>query len=182
MSHWFRRSNRFGIVLITLVHIISATTGHQEEAKDNVEKSTSTDINAKNLIHTHAVDMGSLNDLIPMAQNLASSLKRLDLLHLNAGVGVAPFGLTNDGLGNHYAINYLAHLVLADIFSGKMMETAKEKQKQGGSEVEKFSTRIVLESSELHRSSPSDVKCESLEEMNEDIGPMKLYGRSKLFE
>lgn len=162
------------------MHIISATTGHQEEAKDNVERATSTDINAKNLIHTHAVDMGSLNDLIPMAQNLASSLKRLDLLHLNAGVGVAPFGLTQDGLGNHYAINYLAHLVLADIFSSKMKETAKEKQ--GGSDVEKFSTRIVLESSELHRSAPNEVKCESLEEMNEDIGPMKLYGRSKLFE
>jgi NAD(P)-dependent dehydrogenase (short-subunit alcohol dehydrogenase family) len=162
------------------VHIISATKDHQEEAKENVEKATSTDINAKNLIHTHAVDMGSLNELIPMAQNLASSLKRLDLLHLNAGVGVAPFGLTTDGLGNHYAINYLAHLVLADIFSGKMKETAKEKQ--GSSEVEKFSTRIVVQSSELHRTSPSDVKCESLEEMNEDVGAAQLYGRSKLFE
>lgn len=164
------------------MHIISATTGHQEEAKENVEESTSASIDAKDLIHTHAVDLGSLNDLIPMAKKLASSLKKLDILHLNAGVGVAPFGLTNDGLGNHYAVNYLAHLVLADILSPKMLETAKNKQGASNSEVEKFSTRIVLESSELHRSSPSDVNCESLEEMNEDIGPLKLYGRSKLFE
>lgn len=160
-----------------LVHIISATTGHQEEAKDNVEKGTSSNVDAKDLIHTHAVDLGSLTDLIPLAQNLSSSLKRLDLLHLNAGVGVAPFGLTKDGLGNHYAVNYLAHLVLADILVPKMLETSKGKTGD-----DKYTSRIVLESSELHRGSNSDVKCESVEEMNEDIGPLKLYGRSKLFE
>lgn len=160
------------------MHIISATEEHQQEAKDNIAKETSEA--AKNLIHTHAVDLGSLTQLIPLAQNLAQSMKRLDLMHLNAGIGVAPFGLTNDGLGNHYAVNYLAHLVLADIFLPKMRETAASKQ--SGSEADKYSTRIVLESSELHRSSPSDVKCDSLDEMNEDIGPLKLYGRSKLFE
>ena len=116
-----------------------------------------------------------MTKLIPTAQNLASSLSRLDILHLNAGVGVAPFGLTNDGLGNHYAINYLSHLVLADILTPKMIETSKNNE-------EKYGVRIVLESSELHRGAPSDVKCENVEEMNEDIGAANLYNRSKLFE
>lgn len=159
------------------MHIISATSGHQEEAKEHVDKDTSSDVKAKNLIHSHAVDLGSLTQLIPLVQNLASSLKRLDMLHLNAGIGVAPFALTNDGLGNHYAVNYLAHLVLADVLVPKMLETSK--QKSGD---DKYTTRLVLESSELHRGAPSEVKCEDVEEMNQDIGPMKLYGRSKLFE
>jgi NAD(P)-dependent dehydrogenase (short-subunit alcohol dehydrogenase family) len=121
--------------------------------------------------------LGSLNKLIPLAKDLSTKLERLDILHLNAGVGVAPFGLTNDGLGNHYAINYLSHLVLADILTPKMIETSKKAEGD-----EKYRVRIVLESSELHRGAPNDVKCESVAEMNEDIGAANLYNRSKLFE
>jgi len=156
------------------VHIISATEDHQQEAVDNISKLAP---NAPQLITTHAIDLGSLHKLIPLAKDLSSKLERLDILHLNAGVGVAPFGLTNDGLGNHYAINYLSHLVLADILTPKMIETSKKAQGD-----EKFGVRIVLESSELHRGAPSDVRCESVAEMNEDIGAARLYNRSKLFD
>jgi len=156
------------------VHVISATEDHQQEAIDNISKLAP---NAPKLITTHAVDLGSLHKLIPLAKDLSSKLDRLDILHLNAGVGVAPFGLTNDGLGNHYAINYLSHLVLADILTPKMIETSK---KATGDD--KYNVRIVLESSELHRGAPSDVACESVAEMNEDIGAARLYNRSKLFE
>ena len=58
-----------------------------------------------------------------------------------------------------------------------MIETSKKAQGD-----EKFGVRIVLESSELHRGAPSDVRCESVAEMNEDIGAARLYNRSKLFE
>ena len=40
-------------------------------------------------------------------------------------------------------------------------------------------SRLVLQSSELHRPI-SDVKFTSLEELNRDIGPTKLYNRTKL--
>lgn len=40
--------------------------------------------------------------------------------------------------------------------------------------------RIVLQSSDLHRMSPSSVKFASLDEINTDIGPAYLYNRSKL--
>jgi len=41
-------------------------------------------------------------------------------------------------------------------------------------------SRIVLQSSELHRMAPSDVQFASLAEINRDIGPSYLYSRSQL--
>ena len=41
-------------------------------------------------------------------------------------------------------------------------------------------SRIVLESSELHRGSNADTKFENEAEINRDIGPTKLYNRTKL--
>jgi WW domain-containing oxidoreductase len=45
---------------------------------------------------------------------------------------------------------------------------------------EHHDARVVCQSSELHAMSPSNVKFESLEEINKDIGPSYLYNRSKL--
>ena len=42
------------------------------------------------------------------------------------------------------------------------------------------SSRLVLQSSELHRPVPSDTKFASLSEINHDVGPMLLYNRTKL--
>lgn len=159
------------------VHIISATEAHANTAIDNISEHTA---NAKSLVHTHQVDLGSLKDVISLGQSLASSLPRIDMLYLIAGIGVAPFGLTKDGLGNHFAVNHLAHMVLVDQLLGKMKETSGKKS--GGDVVEKYSTRIVAESSELHRTAPGDVKCENEEEMSHEKDPNRLYARSKLFK
>ena len=102
------------------------------------------------------------------------------MLFLIAGIGVAPFGLTNDGIGNHFGVNLLSQMMLVDGLLGKMKDTSEKKQ--GGSEEEKWSTRIVSESSELHRTSNGDAKFESLEEMSTAMDETKLYGRSKLMK
>ena len=102
------------------------------------------------------------------------------MLFLIAGVGVAPFGLTQDGLGNHFAVNHLSQMVIVDGVLEKMKETARSKQ--SGHEAEKFSSRIVSESSELHRTAPGDIECESEEEMSHEKDPLRLYSRSKLFK
>jgi len=156
------------------VHILSATEEHAREA---IEHITTDDPSAKSLLKHHTLDLGSLNEIKALIPTLAA-LPRIDLLFLIAGVGVAPFGLTKDGLGNHFAVNHLAGMLLADGLMPKLMETSKSKQ--SGDDAEKFSTRIVVESSELHRASPSDVKCESVEEFNTDMDATLLYGRSKL--
>lgn len=157
------------------VHILSATKAHADEAIANISKLAPA---APSLIHTHTVDLGTLADVIALSQSLASSLPRLDILYLIAGIGVGPFGLTADGLGNHFQVNNLSQVVLVDQFLPLLKKTAETKQV--GSDADKFSTRIVSESSELHRAAPGDIKCESVDEFNKDIGPALLYNRSKL--
>ena len=41
-------------------------------------------------------------------------------------------------------------------------------------------SRLVFQSSDLHRAAPSSIKFESLDEINQDIGPSYLYNRTKL--
>lgn len=40
--------------------------------------------------------------------------------------------------------------------------------------------RIVNQASNAHQNAPKDVKFASLDELNQDLGPMPQYGRSKL--
>ncbi|WWC97906.1 hypothetical protein V866_004794 [Kwoniella sp. B9012] len=162
------------------VHILSSTKQHAEEAIQHVSEHTP---NARNLITFHQVDLGTLKDVVALTSKLSSQLDRLDLLFLIAGIGVAPFGLTNDGIGNHFGVNHLSHMVITDGLIDLMKKTSEMKNKGSAGlddELEKFSTRIVSESSELHRAAPSDVKCESLEEFNHERDATVLYGRSKL--
>lgn len=158
------------------VHILSAT---KEHADDAIKHITEVAPKAPELITTHQLDLGTLSQVISVSKTLAD-LPRIDMLFLIAGIGVAPFGLTNDGIGNHYGINLISGMCITDILLPKLIETSKSKQ--GGSEEEKFSTRIVVESSELHRGAPSDVKCENLEEFSHDMDPALLYNRSKLLQ
>lgn len=160
--------------MLMLVHILGATENHAQEAIDHV---TSEHPPAKGKLHYHQIDLGSLSSLQDLIPTL-TALPRIDLLFLIAGIGVAPFGLTKDGLPNHYAVNVLSQFLLVDGLLPKMIETSKAKQ--GGSELEKYSTRIVSESSELHRASPTDVQCANIEELSKDIDETLLYGRSKL--
>ena len=153
------------------VHVLSATDEHAEEAKENIEKQVST---ARDQITHHAVDLGSLSDVQKVITPL-KGLERIDMLYLIAGIGVAPFGLTKDGLGNHFAVNHLAHFLLVDGLLPKLRETAKSTSGD-------FTTRIVAESSELHRAAPSDTAFASVDEMNQEIDPTKLYGRAKLMK
>jgi NAD(P)-dependent dehydrogenase (short-subunit alcohol dehydrogenase family) len=159
------------------VHIVSATGEHASDAIEHIDSTTpASDVRSR--LHTHLVDLGDLPAVISLFQDLARSLPRLDMLFLIAGIGVAPFGLTESGLGNHFGVNNVSQLAITDVLYPLLKKTAEEKQ--GQTEEERLSTRIVSESSELHRGAPSDVRFESLEEMAEDKGPMKLYGMSKL--
>ena len=156
------------------VHVVSATKEHQDEAVEHISKETP---DAPRLIKNHQLDLHSLSTISKYLPTLAS-LPRIDMLFLIAGIGVAPFQLTEDGIGNHYAVNNLSQMMLVDGLLDKMKETAKGKQGE-----EKWTTRIVSESSELHRAAPGDAKFASLDEMSkgsEDMDPTKLYGRSKL--
>lgn len=156
------------------MHIISATKAHYQETVEKVSKNAP---NANSLIHHLECDLGSFQGTRKVADTLASSLARLDMLYLIAGVGVGPYGRTQDDLANHFQVNHLSQVLITDILLPKLKETS---EKATGDE--KYNVRIVSESSELHRGAPSDVKFATLEEVNEDIGPSFLYNRSKLMK
>ena len=68
------------------------------------------------------------------------------------------------------ALNHFGHVVLTTFLLPIMKKTASE-----GNEV-----RIVNVSSNAEVAAPADTKFASLDELNRDIGPIPLYGRSKL--
>jgi len=67
---------------------------------------------------------------------------------------------------SHFQVNQLSQHLLAMILLPTLKETPN--------------SRIVCQSSDLHQGVPSDVAFASKQEINTDIGPTYLYGRSKL--
>jgi NAD(P)-dependent dehydrogenase (short-subunit alcohol dehydrogenase family) len=105
-----------------------------------------------------------------VAADIENDTDRLDILVNNAGRGVMTYQLTNYGVDRHMALNHMGHVVLTSCLLPLMKETAKQ-----GNIV-----RIVNQASNAHRQAPTDTKFESLEELNQDLGPNPQYGRSKL--
>lgn len=120
-------------------------------------------------------DMHSLKAVDTASKDLLKHNQRLDMLVLNAGIGVAPFQLTSEGkLGNHFAVNNLAHWHMARVLAPLLISTAAD------TSTPKNSVRVIWQSSELHRSHPSGTKFANKEEVSKEADPMQLYGRSKL--
>lgn len=69
-----------------------------------------------------------------------------------------------------FQVNHLSHMLLTTELL-PLMKSSKDLP------------RIVFQSSELHRAAPSDVKFESIQEMDStDQDATKMYGRSKLMK
>lgn len=105
-----------------------------------------------------------------VAEKIKESTDRLDILVNNAARGIMTFQLTDYGVDRHMALNHMGHVILTSHLLPLMKKTA-----ESGSIV-----RIVNLASNLHESVPKDLKFESLEEINTDIGPNSNYGRTKL--
>ncbi|CDO74111.1 hypothetical protein BN946_scf185043.g161 [Trametes cinnabarina] len=142
-------------------------------------KQTEIDINAalqecesSGSVVWHAIDMSSLKAVDTLAQKIVHEESRLDILICNAGVGQSPFVMTNDGLEKHFEVNNLAHYVFALRLLPLMQRTAAF--------TTPGSVRIVMQSSELHRSAPPSTKFASKEEINTPMDETDLYARTKL--
>lgn len=101
-----------------------------------------------------------------VARQLAQELTKLDALVCNAGLGVGVYNETRDGIDSHMQVNVFAQAHLTLTLLPVLQKTPD--------------SRIVHQSSDLHRGANSDMKFESLAEMNQDIGAMLLYNRTKL--
>ncbi|KAL9047114.1 MAG: hypothetical protein Q9214_000229 [Letrouitia sp. 1 TL-2023] len=104
------------------------------------------------------------------ADKIASATDRIDMLINNAARGIMTFQLTGYGVDRHMALNHMGHVILTSHLLPILKKTASE-----GNTV-----RIVALSSNAHQMASSDTKFESLEELNQDLGPNPQYGRSKL--
>jgi WW domain-containing oxidoreductase len=116
-------------------------------------------------VHSMQIELEDLKQTDEVAKELASKLDRLDALICNAGLGVGVFNLTKDGIDSHMQVNHISQFHLAQTLLPLLQRTPD--------------SRLVVQSSDLHRGI-SDVKFESVEELNQDIGPMMLYNRTKL--
>ena len=102
----------------------------------------------------------------PNSPHYYSGLTTNHQLILNAGLGVGKYWETTDGLDSHFQVNHLSQLHLLFHLLSNLRQTPN--------------SRVVLQSSDLHRASQSSVEFASVEEINTDIGPTNLYNRTKL--
>lgn len=94
-------------------------------------------------------------------------------LILSAGINTNQYGEDADGIDRHFGVNWLGHFYVVNLLYPLLRKTSKMPNTPA--------PRIVMESSEMHRTAPSNVHFASLEEINDSsVGPTELYGRTKL--
>lgn len=155
----------FGIVAHLLksnaekVYLLSNKEGHAEEAQEELKK-----YGDVNRVEWNKIDFEDLKFTDEVAKNL-SKLERIDALVCNAGLGIGVYNETKDGIDSHMQVNHFSQYHLAMTLLPVLQKTPD--------------SRLVFQSSDLHRGI-SDVTFTSLSEINQDIGPTKLYNRTKL--
>ncbi|MCJ1476814.1 hypothetical protein MMC13_005483 [Lambiella insularis] len=138
--------------------------GKVEFRKCELEDLKQVDEIAKELTKLPKIDGVGFN---PLQQNIWDvELTQLPQLVCNAGLGVGKYYETGDGIDSHMQVNHISQFHLTMILLPILQKTPN--------------SRLVLQSSDLHRAAPPSTKFASLNEINTDIGPMLLYNRSKL--
>ncbi|KAL8898027.1 MAG: hypothetical protein Q9192_002285 [Flavoplaca navasiana] len=115
-------------------------------------------------------DLSDWKQVKETADKIASSTDRIDIMINNAARGIMTYQTTEYGVDRHMALNHMGHVILNSHLLPIMKKTASE-----GNQV-----RIAILASNAHQGAPSDCKFESLDELNQDLGPNGQYGRSKL--
>lgn len=157
----------FGICAHLLQHncaklyLLGKKEEHIAEAEEGLKKYG--DISR---VQSMQIELEDLHHTDLIAKQLASELKQLDGLVLNAGLGVGVYNETKDGMDSHMQVNVFAQHHLAMILLPILLKTPE--------------SRLVHQSSEFHRMLTSNPSFESLSEINKDVGAMPLYARSKL--
>ncbi|KAL8805089.1 MAG: hypothetical protein Q9182_002179 [Xanthomendoza sp. 2 TL-2023] len=115
-------------------------------------------------------DLADWKAVAATAKKIADQTDRIDIMINNAARGIMTYQVTEYGVDRHMAANHMGHVILNSHLLSIMKKTASE-----GNTV-----RITMLASNAHQATPSDCKFESLDELNQDLGPNGQYGRSKL--
>ncbi|KAK5122611.1 hypothetical protein LTR85_003874 [Meristemomyces frigidus] len=120
------------------------------------------------------LDLSSFDSIKECAAEFNAKSDRLDILVLNAGVGVTAPKLTNEGYESQFGINHLGHSLLTQLILPKMLETHR---REPGADV-----RITVTSSMgANRFAPSSgLALGDMHDANAFKSSMTRYGHSKL--
>ncbi|KAH7115082.1 hypothetical protein B0J11DRAFT_618686 [Dendryphion nanum] len=157
----------YGIVAHILQHnpakiyLLSMKEEHAIEAQDDLKN-----WGDSSKVEWRQCNLESFKQTDEVAKSLAKDLEHLDGLVLNAGLGVGVYNESGDGVDSHMQVNHFSQAHIALTLLPLLQKTNN--------------SRLVLQSSDLHRAAPSSVTFQTLNEMNQDIGPTYLYNRTKL--
>lgn len=117
------------------------------------------------------LDLGSLESIKQAAASFLALDQPLNLLINNAGVMMAPHGLTVEGIEIHFGTNHIGHFLLTNLLLDKLKETANETG---------IESRIVIVSSAgIRLSHKKGFEWDTINE-NKGKGGLISYGVSKL--
>lgn len=153
---------------IKKIFILSVSKDVVEGATGAIRKEMGEEVASK--IKWFQCDMSDWNRVAEVANEIAKSTDRIDILINNAARGIMTFQLTEYGVDRHMALNHMGHVIL----TSHLLKLLKKTAEQGNT------VRVVNLGSNAHQGSPKDTKFESLDELNRDLGPNPQYGRSKL--
>ena len=142
------------------LYLLGKKEEHIAEAEEGLKK-----FGDVSRVHPIQVELEDFHSVDRVARELASKLDRLDALVLNAGLGVGKYNETNDGIDSHMQVNHISQFHLAMILLPLLNKTPN--------------SRLVCQSSEFHRFDRKS-QFKTVDELNTDIGPSNLYGRTKL--
>jgi len=158
--------------------LLSNKEDHAVEAQDELKK-----YGDVSKVEWKKCDLSDLKQTDQVAKEL-SKLTQIDALILNAGLGVGNYSMTVDGIGissdllyllespltclkeSHIQVNLISQAHLAQVLLPVLLKTRN--------------SRLIMQSSDMHRFAHNDSQFLTLSELNQDIGPTKLYNRSKL--
>lgn len=153
---------------IAKLYFLSLNKDTAEAARDAVREEMSEDMYER--IQWIQCDIGDWKAVVEAADKISSETDRLDILVNNAARGIMTYQLTDYGIDRHMAVNHFGHVIL----TSKLLPLLKKTAEKGNK------VRISNQASNAHEQSPKDTKFGSVEDLNQDLGAMGQYGRSKL--
>jgi NAD(P)-dependent dehydrogenase (short-subunit alcohol dehydrogenase family) len=112
------------------------------------------------------LDLADLDNVRASAQRVLQNEPRLDMLMLNAGVMVPPFGLTKQGFETQFGVNNLGHHLFAVTLVPLLRKQA--------------AARIVSVSSGMHTSASAVLDWSDIATRSKGYSPWTAYSDSKL--
>ena len=150
------------------LHILSVSQEVVDGALDAIRKEMGDD--AAKRVTWHRCDLSDWKQTQEVAEKIAKVEDRLDILIENAARGIMTYQLTDYGVDRHMALNHMGHVLL----TARLLPLLKKTAEAGNT------VRVAIVASNAHEFAPSSTKFESLDELNQDLGPNGQYGRSKL--